>query len=111
MYHPSNKYSFYLWRNLSPATDYTFTVAACNKFTRQCSKASEIVDGTTEDGLAGPPAIVRVLCRNDNVSGMNFVEVEWQEPKQKYGEIEFYNVSCKKTCGTTLGWYGIMSVL
>ncbi len=92
MYHPS-KFSFYLWRHLKPATNYSFTVAACSEFTRECGSASAPVAATTEDGLAGSPDALRVLCRYDNVSGMNFVDVSWKEPINKSGHIEFYKAS------------------
>ncbi len=93
MYHPSDKFSFYLWRHLEPATNYSFTVSACSAYTRECGLASRPVAASTEDGLSGPPAAASAGCRHDNVSGMNFVEVQWREPRNKYGQIEFYNVS------------------
>ena len=37
--------TFYLWRNLNPATDYAFTVSACNGFTNECGPASNLVTG------------------------------------------------------------------
>lgn len=92
IYHPSNKYTFYLWRHLDPATTYTFTVAACNKYTSECGNSSDSVSGTTEDGISGPPDTVKVSCNYDNVSGMNYVDVQWTPPSRKYGKIEFYNV-------------------
>lgn len=95
MYHPSKDYPFYLWRNLEPATNYSFTVAACNQYTRECGNPSNSVSAATEDGLSGPPAFVELFCKHDNISSMNFVEVKWREPKHKFGKIEFYNVSLK----------------
>jgi len=94
MYHPADSFAFYLWRHLSPATRYSFTVAACSGYTRECGTASAPpVAATTEDGLAGPPSSPRAICKHDVVSGMNFVEVLWEEPEHKFGTIEFYNVS------------------
>ena len=49
--------------------------------------------GTTDDGLSGPPARLSIKCNHDNISGMNFVDVEWSAPIKPNGQIEFYNVS------------------
>eukprot|EP00094_Tigriopus_californicus_P001276 TCALIF_01236-PA protein Name:"Similar to Ptp69D Tyrosine-protein phosphatase 69D (Drosophila melanogaster)" AED:0.07 eAED:0.07 QI:0/0.91/0.84/0.92/1/1/13/255/1330 len=95
IYHPSKDYPFYLWRNLEPAKNYSFTVAACNQYTRECGKSSNSVSASTEDGLSGPPAFVELFCQHDNISGMNFVEVKWREPKRKFGKIEFYNINLR----------------
>ena len=64
-----------MWTRLSPATNYTFAVAACNGFTRECGPLSNEVTAQTEDGVAGRPKAVQVACRHDNISGMNYVEV------------------------------------
>lgn len=92
MYQPVGTYPFYLWRDLKPATDYTFTVAACNGFTTECGTASEPVHGTTEDGLSGEPSTVVATCKFDNISGMNYVDVSWSDPSKPNGQIEFYNI-------------------
>ena len=49
--------------------------------------------GTTADGLSGPPTKIIINCNHDNISGMNFVDVEWSSPNNPNGQIEFYNVS------------------
>eukprot|EP00095_Tigriopus_kingsejongensis_P005144 maker-scaffold100_size373717-snap-gene-2.51 protein:Tk05144 transcript:maker-scaffold100_size373717-snap-gene-2.51-mRNA-1 annotation:"receptor-type tyrosine-protein phosphatase alpha" len=95
MYHPAKDFPFYLWRNLEPAKNYSFAVSACSKYTRECGLASKSVSASTEDGLSGPPALVEVFCKHDNISGMNFVDVKWREPKHKYGHIEFYNINLR----------------
>ncbi len=95
MYQPAEKFSFYLWRHLEPATNYSFTVSACSAYTRECGEASRPVGASTEDGLSGPPAAASALCRHDNVSGMNFVEVQWNKPANPYGQIEFYNIQLR----------------
>lgn len=92
MYQPSHKPTFYLWRHLDAATNYTFVVSACNGFTRECGPNSPPVSQATEDGKAGPPAFVEMFCKFDNISGMNYAEVKWKDPEQKNGEIEFFNV-------------------
>ena len=51
------------------------------------------ITGTTSDGKSGPPSNVVAKCKFDNVSDMNFVEVEWAIPQKPNGLIEFYNVS------------------
>ena len=51
------------------------------------------VSGTTADGLSGPPTKIIINCNHDNISGMNFVDVEWSSPNNPNGQIEFYNVS------------------
>ena len=48
--------------------------------------------GITEDGLSGPPSRIIINCNHDNISGMNFVDVEWSPPTNPNGQIEFYNV-------------------
>ena len=49
--------------------------------------------GTTSDGKSGPSSNVVAKCKFDNISDMNFVEVEWAIPQKPNGLIEFYNVS------------------
>ena len=93
MYQPANKFSFYLWRHLESATNYSFTVSACNGYTNECGVASKPLFAVTEDGLSGPPSNVQIYCRHVNISSMNFVDVQWEEPVRTYGKIEFYNVS------------------
>ena len=39
------------------------------------------------------PSNVVAQCKFDNISDMNFVEVEWAIPQKPNGLIEFYNVS------------------
>ena len=122
MYQDANEMSSYLWRELSAATNYTFTVSACNHYTQECGKSSNLVtgmfksiqkryplifsvensnnqtyfylsfSGITEDGLSGPPSRIIINCNHDNISGMNFVDVEWSPPTNPNGQIEFYNV-------------------
>ena len=49
VYQPVSEYPTYLWTNLEPATEYTFSVYACNGYTMDCGKPSEVVKGTTEE--------------------------------------------------------------
>ena len=46
VYQNADKYTFYLWRELSAATNYAFTVSACNHYTQECGEPSNIVTGT-----------------------------------------------------------------
>ena len=91
-YQPVSEYPTYLWTNLKAATEYTFFVSACNGYTMECGEPSQAVTGTTEDGKSGPPSDVVAKCKFDNVSDMNYVEVQWTQPKLPNGVIEFYNV-------------------
>ena len=77
---------------MKAATEYTFFVSACNGYTMECGEPSQAVTGTTEDGKSGPPSDVVAKCKFDNVSDMNYVEVQWTKPKLPNGVIEFYNV-------------------
>jgi protein-tyrosine phosphatase len=86
-------YPLHLWSGLTPATQYYFTVAACNSYSGECSPpSSPPTAGGTYDGVAGPPAEVTLNCRSDNVSAMNWVDVKWQPPAAPNGRLEFYTV-------------------
>ena len=58
----------------------------------------------TEDGKSGPPSNVIANCKFDNISDMNYVEVQWEFPQKPNGLIEFYNVSC-----TFIHTYGMLN--
>ena len=88
----SQPFPIHLWDGLAPATRYLFTVAACNRYSGECSAASPLMSGSTYDGVAGPPADVTLNCRSDNVSAMNWVDVRWQPPAAPNGRLEFYTV-------------------
>ena len=92
VYQPVNQYPTYLWTNLDPATEYTFYVYACNGYTMECGQPSQVVKGTTEDGKSGPPTNIVAKCKFDNISDMNYVEVQWAAPNKPNGVIEFYNI-------------------
>ena len=85
-------YPLHLFGDLTSATSYKFTVAACNKYSGECSPPSEVIPGTTYDGLAGAPSDVEIHCRSDNVSMVHWVDVKWGPPEETNGNIEFYNV-------------------
>lgn len=85
-------YPLHLWGDLHPATSFQFSVAACNQYSGECSPPSEIIPGTTYDGLSEAPSEVTINCRSDNISMVHWVDVKWQEPGETNGNIEFYNV-------------------
>ncbi|XP_044741511.1 tyrosine-protein phosphatase 69D [Chrysoperla carnea] len=82
----------YLFINLEAATTYTFKVRACNEYTGQCGLYSQVVNGTTMDGAAGPPENVQVQCKFDNISQTSFLFVTFEPPKKPNGKIVHYNV-------------------
>ena len=45
VYQDASEMSSYLWRELSAATNYTFSVAACNHYTQECGRSSNVVAG------------------------------------------------------------------
>ncbi|XP_048526758.1 tyrosine-protein phosphatase 69D isoform X2 [Dendroctonus ponderosae] len=89
---PAKDY-LYMFSELNSATIYNFQVAACSDYSRECGPWSEIVNGTTMDGISGPPSNASIECRFDNISHTNFVHVSWQPPRQPHGSIQSYNVN------------------
>lgn len=85
--------SLYMFSDLDSATTYSFQVAACSDYSRECGPWSEIVNGTTMDGISGPPSNASVECRFDNISHKNFVYVSWGPPTESHGIIQSYNVN------------------
>ena len=45
VYQNADEMTSYLWRELSAATNYAFTVSACNHYTQECGGPSNIVTG------------------------------------------------------------------
>ncbi|XP_066158731.1 tyrosine-protein phosphatase 69D isoform X1 [Euwallacea fornicatus] len=89
---PAKSDLVYLFFDLNSATTYSFQVAACSDYSRECGPWSEIVNGTTMDGQSGPPSNASVECRFDNISHTNFVHVSWEPPRDPHGSIQSYNV-------------------
>lgn len=83
----------YMFSDLTCATTYNFRVAACSDFSKECGPWSDLVNGTTMDGIAGPPSNASVECRFYNNSHTNVVFVSWQPPKEPHGKIMSYKVS------------------
>ncbi|XP_044765827.1 tyrosine-protein phosphatase 69D [Coccinella septempunctata] len=90
---PASRDSLYMFSDLKPATTYVFQVAACSDYTNTCGPSSEIVNGTTMDGISGPPSDAVIECRFDNISQTGFVSVSWKPPKEPHGTIMSYNVN------------------
>ncbi|XP_060537066.1 tyrosine-protein phosphatase 69D [Cylas formicarius] len=88
---PAKEY-LYMFSELNSATTYSFQVAACSDYSRECGPWSEIVNGTTMDGISGPPSNTSIDCRFDNISHTNFVLVSWGPPIQPHGSVQSYNV-------------------
>ncbi|CAH0562390.1 unnamed protein product [Brassicogethes aeneus] len=91
-YHPASKDNLYMFSELESATTYVFQVSACSEYTKECGASSEPVNGTTMDGMSGPPTNVTVECRFDNISHTSFVYVTWRPPITPHGTITSYNV-------------------
>lgn len=90
---PAGKSNLYMFSNLNAATTYDFQVAACSEYSNTCGPWSAKVNGTTMDGISGPPANVTVECRFDNISQTGSVVVAWKPPINPHGTIMSYNVS------------------
>lgn len=93
--HPaSDQNNLYMFSDLHPATTYNFQIAACSDYTETCGRWSEQVNGTTLEGIAGPPSNVTVDCRFINISQTGLVYISWKPPVNTHGTIITYNVSC-----------------
>lgn len=90
---PAKKSNLYMFSNLSPATTYNFRVAACSEYSNTCGPWSGKVNGTTMDGISGPPSNVTVECRFDKISQTGSVFVAWKPPFNPHGTIMSYNVN------------------
>lgn len=88
----ANAYNLYMFRDLHSATNYKFKVAACSEYTHQCGSWSKEIDGTTMDGVAGPPENLSAVCRYDTISRSSFIVITWEPPTQPNGIIIHYNV-------------------
>uniref|UniRef100_W4VRM2 protein-tyrosine-phosphatase n=1 Tax=Corethrella appendiculata TaxID=1370023 RepID=W4VRM2_9DIPT len=92
--HPQNNRNLpYMFDNLSVATEYSFKVRACSEYTKDCGNWSEIVNGTTSDGLASEPINLKVVCSHSNITRHSSVSVTWDPPKQPNGKIISYQVN------------------
>lgn len=83
----------YMFSHLNSATTYNFQVAACSDYSGLCGPWSESVNGTTMDGMSGPPSNASMECRFDNISHTNFIHVSWEPPVHPNGIIQSYDVN------------------
>lgn len=67
-------------------------MAACSEYLKECGPWSNVANGTTSDGLAGPPANVSLTCRFDSVIQKGILAVHWRPPTNSNGVIKYYNV-------------------
>lgn len=88
----ASKENLYMFSPLNAATTYEFRVRACSEYTYECGPWSASVNGTTMDGMSGPPSNVTVDCKSDII---NFIIVSWNVPTNTQGTITSYNVSIK----------------
>lgn len=82
----------FMANDLKTTTEYFFQVRACNEYSNECGNWSEVVSGTTMDGLSSVPINVKVTCTHHNISRRNFVTVEWSAPFQPNGIVMSYQV-------------------
>ncbi|XP_062132000.1 tyrosine-protein phosphatase 69D isoform X1 [Drosophila sulfurigaster albostrigata] len=83
----------YMFDKLKTATDYKFQVRACSDLTKTCGNWSEIVNGTTMDGVATKPMNLTIHCNQQNNSRSNSVSVGWGVPKTPNGKIVSYLIN------------------
>uniref|UniRef100_A0A1B6CKV8 protein-tyrosine-phosphatase n=1 Tax=Clastoptera arizonana TaxID=38151 RepID=A0A1B6CKV8_9HEMI len=89
---PAENMNTYIFTDLQCATTYYFKVSACSEYTHQCGNWSEVINGTTMDGVSGPPENVIVTCKYDNSRYSSVVSLSWDPPKKPNGKILHYNV-------------------
>ncbi|KAH8334868.1 hypothetical protein KR074_010059 [Drosophila pseudoananassae] len=83
----------YMFDKLKTATDYEFRVRACSDLTKTCGPWSEIVNGTTMDGVATKPTNLSVNCHHDNVTRSNSISISWEVPKTPNGKVVSYMIN------------------
>lgn len=82
----------YMFDNLKTATEYEFKVRACCDLTKICGPWSDVVNGTTMDGIASKPTSLQVLCIHHNVSKINTVDISWMHPENPNGKVASYQI-------------------
>lgn len=93
--HPQNSRNLpYMVNDLKTATEYFFKVRACSEFNKECGKWSEVVNGTTMDGLSSAPLDIKISC---NMSRRSYISVEWSAPINPNGIVTSYQVTLEGT--------------
>lgn len=87
----------YMFDHLKTATEYQFKVRACSELTKQCGPWSEVVNGTTMDGIASEPTNINVTCSHFTITRRNTVTITWNPPKQPNGKIIAYFIKVNGT--------------
>lgn len=82
----------YMFDNLKTATEYEFKVRACSDLTKLCGPWSEIVNGTTMDGISSHPTNLKVTCIHNNMSNINTVSIAWAAPEKPNGKVVSYQI-------------------
>ncbi|XP_059225629.1 tyrosine-protein phosphatase 69D isoform X2 [Stomoxys calcitrans] len=82
----------YMFDNLKTATEYEFKVRACSDLTKLCGPWSDIVNGTTMDGVSSKPKDLKVFCIHNNMSNINTVDIGWVEPEKPNGKVVSYQI-------------------
>lgn len=83
----------YMFDKLKTATDYEFQVRACSDLTKTCGPWSEIVNGTTMDGVSSKPTNLKIHCNQQNISRLNSISISWNVPKTPNGKIISYLIN------------------
>ncbi|XP_015520829.2 tyrosine-protein phosphatase 69D isoform X1 [Neodiprion lecontei] len=89
LWNQTNKYVF---SDLVPRTNYTFSVVACNTYTNECGNWSTPLQVETDDGVPSPPQNVSVICEYSNTSNSGNVYVTWAFPVEPNGVITRFSV-------------------
>ncbi|XP_005189076.1 tyrosine-protein phosphatase 69D isoform X2 [Musca domestica] len=82
----------YMFDNLKTATEYEFKVRACSDLTKMCGPWSDIVNGTTMDGVSSQPLDLTVTCIHNNMSKINTVDISWRYPQKPNGKVVSYQI-------------------
>ncbi|EDV97391.1 GH16835, partial [Drosophila grimshawi] len=80
----------YMFDKLKTATDYEFQVRACSDLTKTCGPWSEVVNGTTMDGVSTKPTNLKIHCNQQNISRLNSISIGWNVPQTPNGKIISY---------------------
>ncbi|XP_046745676.1 tyrosine-protein phosphatase 69D isoform X2 [Diprion similis] len=111
LWNQTNKFVF---SDLVPWTNYTFSVVACNTYTDECGNWSTPLRVETQDGVPSPPRNVSVMCEYSNISNTGVVYVTWASPVEPNGVITRYSVqingsACYKNDSGIMGCYNVDS--
>ncbi|XP_073837740.1 protein tyrosine phosphatase 69D [Musca autumnalis] len=82
----------YMFDNLKTATEYEFKVRACSDLTKMCGPWSDVVNGTTMDGVSSQPLDLTVNCIHNNMSKINTVDIVWRAPEKPNGKVVSYQI-------------------